>query len=119
MIADVQKKSAIPILSGMTPRNYWGKSNKTLQSTWPFTEYARQQAAASKIEFVDHTKFSVSALQALGASGAKKLFPQDNTHTNDAGAVVMAETFVQGVVCGKSVLGGYLNAKGKGVKAGC
>ena len=61
----------------------------------------------------------MNALQALGSVEAKKLFPQDNTHTNDKGAVLNAETFVRAVVCGKSVLGGFLNGKGKGVEAGC
>lgn len=119
MVADVQKKSAIPILSGMIPRNYWDKNNKTLQSSWPFAEYAKQQAARSKIEFIDHTKYTVNALQALGPTGAGKLFPQDRTHTNDAGAIINAETFVTAVKCRESVLKGYLSAKGTAVKMAC
>lgn len=103
----------------MTPRNNWIDSNKTLQTTWAFTETARQVAKAANVGFVDHTKFSVAALQALGFVEAKKLFPNDNTHTNDKGAIVNAETFVQGAVCGKSVLADYLSVKGKGVKTLC
>ncbi|TID14388.1 rhamnogalacturonan acetylesterase [Venturia nashicola] len=117
MIADVEKKQAIPIVSGMVPRNNWvgGK----LTTVRPFTETARQVAAAAKLVFVDHTKFSATALQKLGPVGAKKLFPLDNTHTNDAGAILNAETFIQAVVCAKSPLAKYLSPKGKTVKATC
>ncbi|RDI78615.1 hypothetical protein Vi05172_g11433 [Venturia inaequalis] len=117
MIADVRKKNAIPIISGMVPRDKW--SGNTAVTTYNFTETARQVAAAEKVQFVDHTKFSVAALQKLGPTASKKLFPNDNTHTNDAGAIVNAETFVQGAVCAKSTLAELLSPKGKAIKATC
>ncbi|CAN8096937.1 unnamed protein product [Discula destructiva] len=43
MIADVRAVNAVPILSGMTPRNYWDSSS-AMQSEWPFADYAQQVA---------------------------------------------------------------------------
>jgi len=106
LIAEAKAKGAVPVVSGMVPRNYW--KGEKLQAEWPFSEYSMQQAKASGVEWVDHTKFSVRRLQALGSTGAKALFPNDNTHTNDKGARLNAETFVEAVRCGKSVLGQYL-----------
>lgn len=40
MIVDVRAKGGIPILSGMVNRNYW--TGNTLQSSWPFADYAKQ-----------------------------------------------------------------------------
>ncbi|PQE06126.1 rhamnogalacturonan acetylesterase protein [Rutstroemia sp. NJR-2017a BBW] len=84
MIVDVRAKDATPILSGMVPRNYW-KGN-TLQSTWPFAVYAQEVAAQTSVAYVDHTKYAVNRWQALGPTTAKTYYPNDNTHTNPAGA---------------------------------
>ena len=40
MIVDVRARGGVPILSGMVNRNYW--SGETLQSSWPFANYAKQ-----------------------------------------------------------------------------
>jgi rhamnogalacturonan acetylesterase len=119
MIHDVQQKSAIPIISGMVPRNYWSKNNKTVQEKWPFDDFAREQAKESGVAFLDHTKYSVMMLQGLGFEKAEKLFPQDRTHTNDEGAKLNAETFVMAIKCGESVLGKWLSDKGKAIRASC
>jgi rhamnogalacturonan acetylesterase len=118
MIANITSAGAIPILSGPVPRNYWTEK-KTLQSSWPFSDYAQQQAKQSGIEFLDHTHYSVRALQGLGFEKAGKLFPNDRTHTGDVGARLNAETFVQAIKCGSSQLLQYLNDKGKAIATSC
>ena len=40
MIVDVRARNAVPILSGMVPRDYW--TGDTLQSDWPFADYAKE-----------------------------------------------------------------------------
>jgi len=117
MIQDVKAKGAVPVISGMVPRNYW--QNGKLQQTWKFTEYAREVAKELQVEFLDHTKYSVNRLNALGQTKSKALFPNDNTHTGPKGAEVNAETFVEAIECGRSALLKYLNSKGKGIKAPC
>lgn len=85
MIADVRQRKAIPILSGMVPLMIW--TNGQLQTTWSFTEWARQTAASEFVGFIDHTKYSVERFQALGQDRSVSLFPLDHTHTNAAGAL--------------------------------
>jgi rhamnogalacturonan acetylesterase len=84
MVAEVKAKQAIPILSGMVPRNYW--KGETLQLNWPFATYAQQQAKKSDIEYIDHTKYSIKEFTKLGSAKSKSYYPQDNTHTNAGGA---------------------------------
>ncbi|KAK7177346.1 rhamnogalacturonan acetylesterase [Paraphaeosphaeria sporulosa] len=112
MIADVKAKNAIPVLSGMVPRNYW--TGNKLQSDWPFADYAKQVAQAAGVTYVDHTKYSVAKFQSFGPTKAKTFFPNDNTHTNPAGAIINSDAFATAVKCGTNdVLTPYLNAKGK------
>lgn len=112
MIADVKAKRGVPVISGMVPRNYW--TGDKLQSDWPFANYAKQVAQAAGVLYVDHTKYSVAKFQALGPTKAKTYFPNDNTHTNPAGAIINADAFIQAIKCGGSnKLQQYLNGKGK------
>ncbi|KAI5918965.1 rhamnogalacturonan acetylesterase [Camillea tinctor] len=115
MIADVQAIDAIPIISGMVNRNDW--DDGMLQSDWPFASYAEQVAEEEGVEWVDHTAYSVAEFQSFGETEAKTYYPEDNTHTNPAGARINAETFVQAVkyACGGSSLAAYLNNEGEAV----
>lgn len=114
MVADVQAKNAVPVISGMVPRNYW--TGNTLQADWPFADTAEQVAQKAGVQYVDHTKYSVAAFQAMGPTKAKTYFPNDNMHTNPAGAQINTKTFAQGVKCGSKIgLAAYLNANGKAV----
>ncbi|KAI0602194.1 rhamnogalacturonan acetylesterase [Biscogniauxia sp. FL1348] len=115
MIADVQAIGARPIISGMVNRNNW--KNGTLQLSWAFTDYAKRVAKEESVEWVDHTAYSVAEFQSFGETKAKTYYPEDNTHTNPAGARINAETFVQAVkyACGGSCLAAYLNEKGLGL----
>jgi rhamnogalacturonan acetylesterase len=111
MIADVQAKKAVPVLSGMVPRMYF--KGDVLQKDWPFADYAKQVAAAAGVSYVDHTKYSVAKFQALGSTKALTYYPNDKTHTNPAGAIINSDAFAQAVKCGSSVLKPYLNSKGQ------
>jgi len=116
MIADVKAKGATPIISGMVNRNYW--TGSTLQSSWPFADYAKSVANTAGVEYIDHTKYSVALFQAMGATKAKTYFPNDNTHTNWDGAKLNAETFVQAIKykCdGTSKLKSYINSAGNAI----
>lgn len=117
MISDVKAKKATPIISGMVPRNYW--TGDTVQSGWAFADYAKQVANARKVEYINHTAYSVALFQSFGPTKAKTYYPNDNTHTNPAGAVLNTQTFVQAVKChcgGKSKLARDLNKAAKAIK---
>lgn len=116
MVADVRAKKAIPILSGMVNRNYWNAT--TLRSEWLFADYAAQIAAEKKVEYIDHTRYSVALFQSMGPTLAKTYYPNDNTHTNWAGADLNAQTFVQAVKykCnGTSQLARFINKNGTAI----
>ncbi|KAF5254516.1 hypothetical protein FANTH_774 [Fusarium anthophilum] len=118
MVADVKAKGATPVISGMVNRNYW--TGNTLQSKWPFADYAEAVAKAAGVEYINHTKYSVALFQAMGPTKAKTYYPNDNTHTNWEGAKLNTQTFVQAVKykCGgTSVLKKYLNAAGNAIKS--
>ncbi|KAH6718753.1 SGNH hydrolase-type esterase domain-containing protein [Leptodontidium sp. MPI-SDFR-AT-0119] len=117
MIVDVRAKKATPVLSGMVPRNYW--SGNTLQSVWPFAVYAQEVAIQTSVEYVGHTKYSVDRWQALGPTTAKTYYPNDNTHTSPAGALINAQAFVTALKCANSPLVAYLNSAGTAVNYSC
>jgi rhamnogalacturonan acetylesterase len=116
MIADVKKKQAIPILSGMVPRMYF--KGGSLQTKWPFATYASQQAKRSGIEYLDHTTYSVKKWASVGEGGWKKYYA-DATHTNAKGARINAETLVEAAKCARSALAKHLNSQGQAIKASC
>jgi rhamnogalacturonan acetylesterase len=117
MIVAVRAKSAVPIISGMVTRNYW--SGNTLRSDWPFAEYADRIAQAERVEYLNHTQYSALTFQAMGPTQAKTYFPNDNTHTNWAGAELNAQNFVQSIKCrcGGSQLMPFLNSGAKNINS--
>ncbi|KAH7390343.1 rhamnogalacturonan acetylesterase [Cadophora sp. MPI-SDFR-AT-0126] len=118
MIVDIRAKGAHPVISSMVPRNYW--SNNLLQSNWPFATYAHEVAdQVAALPFVDHNKYAVNRWQPYGQTTMKTFFPNDNTHTNAAGAIVNAQSFITALKCAKSPLVAYLNSMGTGVTGTC
>lgn len=111
MIADVQAIGATPIISSMTPRNYWDSSTD-MQADWPFASYAQQVAEQEGVVYVDHLNYSIALFEVMGEGVAKKYFPNDNTHTNDRGAELMAVSLVQAIKCANvEPLAGHLSAE--------
>jgi len=115
MIVDVRERSAIPIISSMTPQNNWNNATGTLKTDYKYRDYAKTVAEELKAEFVDHNRYSLRELQDLGPTDAKKLFPKDNTHTSAKGARVNAEAFVAALRCAQSEMADYLNEDGLAV----
>jgi len=99
MIADLRAIGATPVLSGMVPLMRWTDGNTTLQKTWRFTEYSREVSKTENVLFLDHTAYSVARFQELGYVEAKKMFSNDDTHTNSVGAKVNAESVVTSLLC--------------------
>jgi len=134
MISDIQAKQANPILSGMVPRNYW--TDGTLRADWPFATYERQIASIAKVEYIDHTLYSVKKFGAMGQEKSKTFYPIDETHTNAGGAksmvprhylscykltrnLVNAETFIEAAKCRRSAITRFLGVQGERVKTDC
>jgi len=130
MIVDVRYKQGIPILSGQIPRNWRAAgtplpgaiTNETkalIQTSYKFRDYAQQVAKDMLADFVDHTAYSLKALQDLGPVESNKLYAKVNNQntvlTTKKGAKLFAETFVQAVRCGGSEFADYLNEDGQAV----
>jgi lysophospholipase L1-like esterase len=125
-VADVRKKNAIPIVSTITPRKKWtdGKVER-LKEMVPgqggMSDWSRQVAAAEKTLLVDHTNIIADIYDKMGKAEVAKFFtatPTEYLHTNTAGAIVNAETFIAGLKALSDMpLVNMLNEKGKAIPA--
>jgi len=106
-------KGAHVVFSSMTPNNICEKGPCQYGSN-RFVDYARDAAKAvgKSASFVDHGAAVGSAYKSLGAQRVNALYPQDHTHTNAAGAKIVAEAFAKAVVQAKDPLAPHV----KGVK---
>lgn len=97
-------KGAKVVFSSMTPNNIWEGGSGTYVPT-RFTEYARQAAVAvgEGATFVDHGLYVAKAYKALGATKVNSFYMKDHTHTNEAGAQVVAQAFVKAVMCAQDL----------------
>ncbi|CAE7214043.1 hypothetical protein CFE70_009722 [Pyrenophora teres f. teres 0-1] len=100
-------KGAKVIISSQTPNNPWESGQFVYTDGGRFVTYAKAvaQALGSNAMYVDHGAYAASAWSTLGKTGTDDLFPIDHTHTNPAGAQLMAQAFFKGVQCGG---GGFL-----------
>lgn len=108
-------KQAHVVFSSMTPNNIW-EGGKGTYAPSRFTEFARDAAKAigKGASFVDHGAYVAKEYKALGASKVNALYPQDHTHTNEAGAKIVAKAFIQALVAANDPLTKLLKADGKG-----
>ncbi|RKO91412.1 SGNH hydrolase-type esterase domain-containing protein [Blyttiomyces helicus] len=98
MIDDVRSRNCTPILSSMTPRLKFVNNAQVIGT--PFVEWAKDVANATETPFVDHNLFTAQMYTQMGLKNTMTLFaPGDSTHTDAAGAVVVAEMFLRGLVC--------------------
>ncbi|RKO91182.1 SGNH hydrolase-type esterase domain-containing protein [Blyttiomyces helicus] len=116
MISDVQTKRCIPVISSMTPRLAFVHGAQVIGT--PYVTWAREVALAANVTYLDHNKYTALAYTQIGFQNTVKLFaPGDQTHTNPAGAVVVADAFVRALVCDgtlKALIAG-LSSQGKAV----
>ncbi|EED14084.1 rhamnogalacturonan acetylesterase RgaE [Talaromyces stipitatus ATCC 10500] len=107
--ATFRAKGAHVIISSQTPNNPWETGNFQYSPS-RFVGYAELAAQKSGVEYVDHGAYVASIFEQLGKSTVDSYFPNDHTHTSVAGANVVAQAFLKGVVCGNSSLRSYLTS---------
>ncbi|RKO91413.1 SGNH hydrolase-type esterase domain-containing protein [Blyttiomyces helicus] len=116
MISDVRRKLCIPVISSMTPRLDFVHNAQVIGT--PYVTWAREVALAANVSYLDHNKYTALAYTAIGFQNTVKLFaPGDDTHTDPAGAVVVADAFVRALVCDGTLtaLIAGLSAQGKAI----
>ncbi|KAJ7040448.1 rhamnogalacturonan acetylesterase [Mycena alexandri] len=113
----IKAKGGVPIISSQTPDNIW--SGSTIAPCGRFCTYAQTVGVDTSIVLVDHFSYVAQAYDNLGQTTTTTFYPIDHLHTNAAGALVVAEAFVRGLLCGTSTLKNFVNAAGKAVPNGC
>jgi rhamnogalacturonan acetylesterase len=90
MVIDIRDKSGVPIVSSLIPRNWattitaTNVTENTLKTDYKFRDYAQQVAEELKVDFVDHTYYTLRYLQELGPVESKKLFGYSKSGRNPA-----------------------------------
>ncbi len=112
MVALLQK-GAIPIISSQTPDNIW--TDGVIAAPNRFVGYAQSIGTRRNITYVNHYGYTASAFNSLGQTQTTTFYPNDHLHTNPAGALVVAEAFVRGLLCGTNALKAKVNTAGQAV----
>lgn len=68
---------------------------------------------------MDHSAYTYEAYKALSVGTVDGYLPNDHTHTSPEGAEEVAKAFVRGLVCGGSLLGGYVKNDTKAIEGAC
>jgi len=116
-IVSLKAKGATVIVSSQTPDNIW--SGTTIAAGPRFVLYAQEVAATNAVTYVDHYDYVAQAYDEIGETAVTAWYPIDHTHTLPAGAQVVAQAFVRGLLCGSSTLEAKVNAAGNAVPNGC
>jgi lysophospholipase L1-like esterase len=99
-IRDAQEKGAVPIVLSHTPRNMWDNGQIT-RNTSSFGTWTRQAAEATGAYYVDLNRITADKLQVIGYEQGLKwvgeYFKNDHTHTSWKGALLNAESIVEGL----------------------
>lgn len=95
-IADARAKGATPIVLSMIPRNDW-QDGKVLRAASGYGGWAREAAQEMGAPFVDLNEITAKKYEALGQEKVAAFFPDEHTHTNEAGATINAQSVVEGL----------------------
>ncbi|KAJ6503373.1 rhamnogalacturonan acetylesterase [Mycena vitilis] len=98
-------------LASVTPDNIW--TGNTIAAGGRFVTYAQSIGVDTSIAYVDHYNYVAQAYNKLGQTAVTAFYPIDHLHTSAAGALVVSEAFVRGLLCGNSTLRNFVNAQGQ------
>ncbi|MEO7955931.1 MAG: rhamnogalacturonan acetylesterase, partial [Fibrobacteria bacterium] len=104
-----RKVGAIPLLATSIERNYWNSDGKTLSQSHvipgrgDYPQATRNLAKAKQVPLVDMTKLTIDYLEGIGKAASTKLFVDQKSHPNVAGARAFAKLFADNLVSQKIV----------------
>ncbi|QES88797.1 rhamnogalacturonan acetylesterase [Rhizosphaericola mali] len=84
-IKDAKAKGVYPIICSPIPRNDW-KDGKVLRNNDSYALWAKQVATEEKVPFIDLNNVLADDYQKEGKAYIANFFPEEHTHTNEAGA---------------------------------
>ncbi|KAL0569501.1 hypothetical protein V5O48_012469 [Marasmius crinis-equi] len=117
-ITSIQAKGGIPIISSLTPHAPTAGGQVGFDGG-RFQTYAQSIGTRKNIVYIDHYSYTAQAFNALGSATVLTYFPNDALHFNAAGAKVVAQAFVRGLLCSSSALKSKVNSAGQSVPNGC
>ena len=95
-INDAKEKGAGAIICSPIPRNDW-KEAKVVRSDNSYAIWAGQVAQGTGAYFIDLNNLLANEYEKLGKEKTTTFFPQEHTHTNEAGARFNAYVVIQQV----------------------
>jgi len=96
-IKDTKAKGATPIVVSMIPRREWGADGKIILADQNYGLWAKQVADQESAAFVDLNGITAQKYNQLTHEQVFALFGTDHTHTNKAGAIINAQSFIDGL----------------------
>jgi lysophospholipase L1-like esterase len=104
-INETKAKGAIPIICSPIPRYSYkdGKINRDGYTVW-----SKELAEQTGSYFIPLNELIAMEYEKTDSVSVKKFFPQDNTHTNKAGALMNAQLVVKGLKETNCTLKNYL-----------
>ncbi len=95
-VKDTVAKGATPIVCSPVPRKTW-KGGHIERSGESYAGWARVVAEKERVGFIDLNEIIARKYDALGEAAVEPLFGDPHTHTSLAGAVINAESVVEGL----------------------
>jgi rhamnogalacturonan acetylesterase len=95
-VRQAKAKGATPIVLSMIPRNIF-RDGKVARANNDFGKWAKEVADQEGVPFIDLNGITADKYDQWGPEKVKELFPGDHTHTNRAGAVINAQSVVDGI----------------------
>jgi lysophospholipase L1-like esterase len=96
-IRDTKAKGATPIVVSMIPRREWGTDGKIVTAGKDYGLWAKQVAEQEGAIFVDLNGITANKYNQMTHDQVFALFGTDHTHTNKAGAMINAQSFIEGL----------------------
>jgi rhamnogalacturonan acetylesterase len=104
-VTDTRERGATPIVCSLVPRRIW-KDTKIVRDER--AAWASQAARAASAPFIDLNDIVARRYEDVGPDAVLKLFADEHTHTNQAGALFNAGAVVEGLKKIRSPLTKYL-----------
>jgi unsaturated rhamnogalacturonyl hydrolase len=95
-IKDAHAHGATPILCSLVPRKIW-KDGHIERQTSTYRGWTREIAERDHVGYIDLNEITAEKYDALGEVAVEALFGDPHTHTTATGAVMNAESVVQGL----------------------
>jgi len=95
-VEDARAKGATTILCSLVPRKTW-ENGKIVRGASSYGGWTQEVAAKEHVGFIDLNEITARKYDALGEAAVEPLFGDPHTHTTLAGAVINAESVVEGL----------------------